>query len=284
MHIDLKNNISILGDNLSVMKSIPDSSIQLIYVDPPFNTGIVQKRAKYESTSNNDGLAKIGKKSYLVKKLAEIGYSDIFNGREEYLDFLLPRLQEAHRILKPNGSIYVHLDYREIHYVRFLMDAVFGEPNFLNEIIWAFDYGAKAKNRWPVKHQNILYYAKNKENYIFNVNDIDRIPYMAPGMVSREKADIGKLPTSCWWITIVSPMSKEKTGYPNQKPMKLLERVIRASSNEGDTVLDFFSGSGTTGDAAMMLNRKCILIDKNPEAIETQKVRFAGQNILFEAE
>jgi site-specific DNA-methyltransferase (adenine-specific) len=183
-------------------------------------------------------------------------------------------LLEAYRILAPTGTLYFHIDYREVHYCKLLLDGIFGREAFLNEIIWAYDYGGRPKNRWPPKHDNILVYVKDVDAYTFNREDIDRIPYMAPGLVGKEKAQRGKLPTDTWWHTIVSPTGKEKTGYPTQKPLGILKRIVQASSNPGDLVLDFFAGSGTTGAAALELGRRFLLVDNNPEAIEVMRKRF----------
>jgi site-specific DNA-methyltransferase (adenine-specific) len=190
-------------------------------------------------------------------------------------------LEEAHRVLSPNGTLYFHIDYREVHYCKVLLDQIFGRENFVNEIIWAYDYGGRPKNRWPAKHDNILMYVKNKDDYVFNLENIDRIPYMAPGLVGAEKAEKGKLPTDTWWHTIVSPTGKEKTGYPTQKPLGILKRIIAASSDPGDMVLDFFAGSGTTGAAALELGRRCLLVDNNPEALAVMRSRFEGQPVEF---
>ncbi|MEK7327839.1 MAG: site-specific DNA-methyltransferase, partial [Chloroflexota bacterium] len=205
-------------------------------------------------------------------QLGERSFSDAF---PDFLDFLQPRLVEAKRLLAANGSLYFHIDYREVHYCKILLDEIFGRECFLNEIIWAYDYGARTKKKWPPKHDNILLYVKDPNDYVFNYDEIERIPYMAPGLVGPEKAARGKTPTDTWWMTIVSPTGKEKTGYPTQKPLGILKRIIQASSNPGDTVLDFFAGSGTTGDAAYQLGRKFILIDNNEEAIKVMKKRLA---------
>jgi site-specific DNA-methyltransferase (adenine-specific) len=195
---------------------------------------------------------------------------------DDYLNFLEPRLQEAWRILKSNGSLYFHIDYREVHYCKLLLDEIFGRDSFLNEIIWAYDYGARSKSRWPAKHDNILWYAKDPKDYIFNYEDLDRLPYMAPGLVGPEKAERGKTPTDVWWQTIVPPGGKEATGYVTQKPLALLRRILLASSNKGDTVMDFFAGSGTLGSAAHQLGRYFVLIDNNPAALQTMAKRFQG--------
>jgi site-specific DNA-methyltransferase (adenine-specific) len=204
-----------------------------------------------------------------------IGQRAFHDAFDDYRAFLEPRLREAYRLLTPDGSLYFHIDYREVHYCKILLDEIFGRECFLNEIIWAYDYGARTKKKWPPKHDNILWYAKDPGNYIFNYDEIERIPYMAPGLVGPEKAARGKTPTDVWWHTIVSPTGKEKTGYPTQKPLGILKRIIQASSNPGDIVLDFFAGSGTAGEAAHQLGRKFILIDNNPEALEVMAKRFA---------
>lgn len=262
------------GDNLHLLKSLPSESMNLIYVDPPFNTGKVQSRTSYKSQRVVEG-KRVGFKGQNYKFVKEkvTSYNDAF---EDYWGFLEPRIEEAWRILKPNGTFYLHLDYREVHYAKVLLDALFGLDCFLNEIIWAYDYGARSKSRWPTKHDNILVYVKDPENYTFNNLDVDREPYMAPGLVTKEKAELGKLPTDVWWHTIVSPTGKEKTGYATQKPEGILRRIIQASSNEGEWVMDFFAGSGTTGAVAAKLNRKFVLVDQNPESIEVIRKRIGA--------
>jgi site-specific DNA-methyltransferase (adenine-specific) len=262
------------GDNLPILQSLADQSIDLIYIDPPFNTGRKQSRTQLrtERSENGDRIGFAGKR-YETVKLGTRGYADLFN---DYLAFLEPRLSEAHRLLKPNGSLYFHIDYREVHYCKILLDAIFGRECFLNEIIWAYDYGARTRRKWPPKHDSILWYARDPQNYIFNYDAIDRIPYMTPGLVGPEKAARGKTPTDTWWHTIVPTNSREKTGYPTQKPLGILKRIITASSNPGDIVLDFFAGSGTTGSACLELGRQFILIDNNPQALQVMRQRFAG--------
>ena len=270
----------IQGDNLAVLKSIADESVQLIYVDPPFNTGRVQSRGSSKTTRTETG-NRIGFKGqrYEIVRETILSYDDEF---KDYWGFLEPRLEEAWRILNETGTLYLHLDYREAHYAKVLLDALFGRDCFLNEIIWAYDYGGKAKSRWPAKHDTILVYVKNPDKYYFNNESVDREPYMAPGLVTPEKVARGKLPTDVWWHTIVSPTGKEKTGYPTQKPLGILRRVIQASSQEGSLVLDFFAGSGTTGAAAAELGRNFILIDQNPESIEVIKERFRALPVDYE--
>jgi site-specific DNA-methyltransferase (adenine-specific) len=263
-----------LGDNLPILRSMSDGSISLIYIDPPFNTGKSQTRTQLRTqrSAHGDRVGFQGRR-YDTVKLSQSSYPDLF---DDYLDFLEPRLREAHRLLASNGSLYFHIDYREVHYCKLLLDQIFGRASFLNEIIWAYDYGARTRKKWPPKHDNILWYVKNPDDFIFNYEVIDRIPYMAPGLVGEEKARRGKLPTDTWWHTIVGTNSKEKTGYPTQKPLGIIRRIIQASSNPGDIVLDFFAGSGTTGAACLELGRKFILIDNNPQAMEVMAKRFKG--------
>ena len=275
----------IKGNNLDVLATLPDESVTLIYIDPPFNTGREQTRSKVTSVLAADdstkGLVGFKGKSYERTRSDLMKYDDRF---DDYWAFLEPRLREAWRLLADDGTLYLHLDYREAHYAKVMLDALFGRESFINELIWAYDYGAKAKGRWPAKHDTILVYVKNPKNYYFNSEEVDREPYMAPGLVTAEKAAKGKLPTDVWWHTIVSPTGKEKTGYPTQKPEGILRRIIQASSREGDTVLDFFAGSGTTGAAALALGRNFILVDQNPESLKVMKSRFAeyDKQVSFE--
>ena len=239
------------GDNYPILQAMESESIDLIYIDPPFNTGKSQRRTqlKTETSASGDRKGFSGKR-YRTIKLGTREYSDIF---DNYLAFLEPRLVEAYRVLNQRGSLYFHIDYREVHYCKILLDQIFGRDCFLNEIIWAYDFGGRTKKKWPPKHDNILVYVKNPDNYTFNVENIDRIPYMAPGLVGPEKAARGKLPTDTWWHTIVGTNSREKTGYPTQKPLGVLNRIIAASTNPGDLVLDFFAGSGSTGASCLEL-------------------------------
>jgi len=272
-------NTLYFGDNLTVLKLIPDSSVQLVYIDPPFNTGREQQRSKVTTKRNNEG-NRIGFKGerYETVKSTVLSYDDQF---ANYWEFLEPRIEEAFRVLGNSGTLYLHLDYREAHYAKVLLDALFGPECFLNEIIWAYDYGGKSKSRWPAKHDTILVYVKDPKNYYFNSEEVDREPYMAPGLVTQEKIERGKLPTDVWWHTIVSPTGKEKTGYPTQKPVGILRRIIQASSKPGDVVLDFFAGSGTTGFVANELGRRFILVDQNPESIEVIKQRLPKGSFQF---
>lgn len=276
-------NAVLRGNNLPVLQQLPADSFQLIYVDPPFNTGKVQKRQTLKTVRSNSG-TRVGFKgqTYETIRGQAFAYNDSF---AEYWSFLAPRLEEAWRVLAPSGTFYLHLDYRESHYAKVLLDGVFGRECFLNEIIWAYDYGARSKKKWPAKHDNILVYVKDPKGYYFNSEEVDREPYMAPGLVTAEKAARGKLPTDVWWHTIVSPTGKEKTGYATQKPEGILRRIVQASSRPGDWVLDFFAGSGTTGAVARKLGRKFLMIDENPDAIAVMRERFAkdgaAEEIVF---
>jgi len=263
-----------LADNLAVLRSLPADSVDLIYIDPPFNTGKTQRRTQLRTvrSENGDRTGFQGRR-YASLVVGTKRFSDVF---DDYLAFLEPRLVEAHRVLAAHGSLYVHVDYREVHYCKILLDTIFGRAAFLNEIIWAYDYGGRPKNRWPPKHDNILLYAKRPGEHVFNVDEIERIPYMAPGLVGPEKAARGKLPTDTWWHTIVATNGREKTGYPTQKPLAILRRVVQASSRPGAVVLDFFAGSGTTGAAAIELGRRFVLVDDNPAALEVMARRFDG--------
>lgn len=273
----------IFGDNLEVLSSMPDEQVDLIYVDPPFNTGRVQERRSLKTVRDEDGGDRVGfqGKRYRTVEVGTTAYPDAF---DDYLDFLEPRFREARRVLKSNGSFFLHVDYREVHYCKVLLDEVFGRPSFINEIVWAYDYGGRSKSRWPAKHDNILWYANDPEDYTFNYEDVDRIPYMAPDLVGPNKAARGKTPTDVWWHTIVPTNGKEKTGYPTQKPLGILERIVRVHSNPGDLVLDFFAGSGTTGEAAAKLGRDFILVDNNAEAIRVMEERLAGYGVEFTTE
>jgi len=275
--IDLTRNTVHLSDNLPLLRAMPDACVPLIYIDPPFNTGRRQARTQISVEQAEDGdRTGFGGRRYRTEEVVSRAWQDEF---DDYLGFLDPRLREAHRILTSDGTLYFHIDYREVHYCKVLLDAIFGRECFLNEIIWAYDYGGRPKRRWPPKHDNILVYVKDPDGYFFDTEEVERIPYMAPGLVSEEKRARGKLPTDTWWHTIVSPTGKEKTGYPTQKPVGILRRIVAASSRPGDLVFDFFAGSGTTGTAALELGRRFCLIDSNPEAFEVMRERFAGEQM-----
>jgi site-specific DNA-methyltransferase (adenine-specific) len=262
----------ILGDNLDVLPTLPDAAFQLIYIDPPFNTGRDQSRRTLRTVADADGdRTGFNGVRYRSELLRSSSYRDSF---DDFLGFLAPRLEEAHRLLAPTGTFYFHIDYREAHYCKLLLDEIFGRENFLNEIIWAYDYGARSKKRWPAKHDTILVYVKDPERYYFDSEEVDREPYMAPGLVTAEKAARGKLPTDVWWHTIVPTNGAEKTGYPSQKPEGVLRRIVQASTRPGDWCLDFFCGSGTLGAVAAKLGRHYVLVDSNPEAIGIARGRL----------
>ena len=302
------------GDNLEVIRALPDASFTLIYLDPPFNTGRPQERsietarsglriqpegeepvaraaesrdahataATHRPNPAGAGPGSVVRRGFHGREYERIrgdlrAYDDTF---DDYWGFLEPRLLEAWRLLADDGTLYLHLDYREAHYAKVLMDALVGRERFLNELIWAYDYGAKTRKRWPTKHDTILVYVKDPKAYWFDSDAVDREPYMAPGLVTPEKAERGKLPTDVWWHTIVPTTGREKTGYPTQKPEGILRRIVQASSRPGDRVLDFFAGSGTTGAVASALGRDAVLVDHNPEAIAVMRERIPHARIL----
>lgn len=262
----------ILDDNAAALAKLPDAGFQLIYIDPPFNTGSVQQRRTLRTVRDEAGdRTGFQGRRYSTVELGRLGYSDV---HDDYTAFIAPLLEEARRLLADDGTLYFHIDYREAHYCKVLLDGMFGRDCFLNEIIWAYDYGGRAKDRWPAKHDTILVYVKEAKRHFFDQEAIERIPYMAPGLVSAEKAERGKLPTDVWWHTIVPTNGKEKTGYPNQKPEGILRRVISASSQPGARVLDFFAGSGTTASVARSAGRRFVMVDNNPEAVATMRKRL----------
>ena len=263
----------IFDDNLTYLENRASvGTFSLIYIDPPFNTGRRQTRTQIRTVADEKGdRTGFQGKRYRTERVGTTSFEDRF---ESYIDFLRPRLEAAKRALSSDGSLFLHVDCHEVHYCKVMLDQIFGRASFMNEIIWAYDYGARAKRRWSAKHDNILWYVKDPENYIYNYDAIDRIPYMAPGLVGPEKAARGKTPTDVWWHTIVSPNGKEKTGYATQKPLGILERIVRVHSNPGDRVLDFFAGSGSFGEAAARHGRNFVLVDNNPEAIRVMLRRL----------
>ncbi|MFN2114304.1 MAG: DNA-methyltransferase [Anaerolineae bacterium] len=263
-----------LGDNLDALRAMNAGSADLIYVDPPFNTGRDRRYVRLETRRSETGeRTGFGDKRYSARELSVRTFDDAF---DDYLGWLEPRLVEARRVLSASGTLYFHIDYREVHYCKVLLDSIFGRASFLNEIIWAYDFGGRPRRRWPAKHDNILVYVRDPRSYTFNADAVERIPYMAPGLVGPEKAKRGKLPTDTWWHTIVPTSGSERTGYPTQKPLGVLNRIVTASSDPGDLVLDFCAGSGTAGVAAANLGRRFHLIDNNPEALAVMATRFAG--------
>ena len=268
----------LLGESLELLPCFPDESFQLIYIDPPFNTGKVQARRTLRAVADlRGGRTGFQGRRYRTELLAESSYRDTF---EDYLGFLAPRLEHAHRLLAREGTLYFHIDYRESHHCKLLLDEIFGRACFLNEIIWAYDYGARSKRRWPAKHDTILVYVKDPSAYFFDCEEVDREPYMAPGLVTAERAITGKLPTDVWWHTIVATNGREKTGYPTQKPEGIVRRMVQASTRPGDWCMDFFAGSGTLGAVAAQLGRHYVLIDSNPKAFEVMRARLGAPGPL----
>jgi site-specific DNA-methyltransferase (adenine-specific) len=265
-------NTILHGDNLPLLKTLPSESIDLIYIDPPFNTGKTQVRHRINTVQDDEGdRTGFAGKRYTTIRVGTSGYIDFFS---DYLDFLVPRLEEAYRVLSPRGSMFFHIDAREVHYCKIVLDHIFGRNCFQNEIIWAYDYGGRSKSRWPAKHDNILWYSKDPDTFTFNLDASDRIAYLAPALVGAEKAERGKTPTDVWWNTIVPTNGREKTGYATQKPLGVVERIVLVHSNEGDVCLDCFAGSGTLGEAAAKNGRQFILADSNPDAVQIMRTRL----------
>jgi site-specific DNA-methyltransferase (adenine-specific) len=276
----------ILGDNAEVLPTLPRGFARIIYIDPPFNTGTVQRRDRMRVTASAGSGERrgFGGRGYEVLRVESGSYADSF---ADYEAFLLPRIEAGLHCLLPDGSLFVHLDPREVHYVKVALDRLLGRERFMNEIIWSYDYGGRPKNRWPKKHDTILWYAKDPERYVFNYDAMDRLPYLAPKLVTKEKAARGKTPTDVWWHTIVPTSGREKTGYPTQKPLGVLNRIVKVHSRPGDVVLDFFAGSGTTGESAALHGRGFVLVDDNPEAVRVaakRLARYAPEVVTFEAQ
>lgn len=264
----------ILGDNADVLPRLPDAFARLIYIDPPFNTGRTQRRDRMRvtATQGEGDRGGFGGRRYDVQKVESGSYEDVF---EDFEGFLMPRIDASLRCLTPDGSLFVHLDSRDVHAIKVALDCLLGRNRFMNEIIWAYDYGGRPKNRWPSKHDTLLWYVMDPQNYVFNFEDMDRIAYMAPGLVTPEKAERGKTPTDVWWHTIVPTNGREKTGYPTQKPLGVVNRVIKVHSRPADVVLDYFAGSGTAGESAARHGRGFVLVDDNPEAVQVAARRLA---------
>ena len=270
--VRLDDDLLIHADNAEVLPALPGGAFDLIYIDPPFNTGRTRARTEVSVTPDPDG-DRVGfaGRRYATTKLAGGAYADVF---DDYLDFISPRLEEARRLLASHGTLYFHIDYREAHYCKILLDEIFGRECFLNEIIWAYDYGGRTKRRWPAKHDTILVYVRDTAAYHFDSCEVDREPYMAPGLQTPERGAAGKLPVDVWWHTIVPTNGKEKTGYPTQKPEGIVRRMVAASSRRGGWCLDFFAGSGTLGAVAAKLGRRFVLVDSNREAVDTCRTRL----------
>jgi site-specific DNA-methyltransferase (adenine-specific) len=267
------------ADNLAVLSTLADESFQLVYIDPPFNTGSPQQRRSLQTSRDEAGDRRgFGGHRYSTVETARTTYPDVF---DDYLAFIEPRLVEARRVLAPSGTLYFHIDWREAHYCKVLLDTIFGRDCFLNEVIWAYDYGGRARDRWPAKHDTILVYVKDIEAHFFDQQAITRIPYLAPGLVTPEKAARGKLPTDVWWHTIVPTNGKEKTGYPSQKPEGVLRRVLEPSTRPGDWVLDFFAGSGTTAAVAALMGRRFVMVDCSPEACQVMARRLGTAEVVY---
>jgi site-specific DNA-methyltransferase (adenine-specific) len=262
----------LLGESLELLPRFAGESFQLIYLDPPFNTGRAQSRKTLQTVADEHGdRTGFQGRRFKTKLLAESSYRDTF---EDYLAFIAPHMEQARRLLAREGTLYFHIDYRESHHCKLLLDEIFGRECFLNEIVWAYDYGARSKRRWPAKHDTIFVYVKDPSGYFFDSEHVDREPYMAPGLVTSEKVARGKLPTDVWWHTIVPTNGREKTGYPTQKPEGIVRRMVQASTRPGDWCLDFFAGSGTLGAVAAKLGRRYVLIDSNPQAVEVMRARL----------
>ena len=274
-------NRIVLGENLAYLAHAPREAFSLIYLDPPFNTGRRQSRTRLRTVADRNGdRTGFQGKRYRTERLGETGFEDRF---DDYVGFLRVRMEAARRTLTSGGSLFLHVDYREVHYCKVMLDEIFGRDSFMNEIVWAYDYGARSRRRWSAKHDNLLWYVNDPDRYTFNYDEIDRIPYMAPGLVGPEKAARGKTPTDVWWHTIVSPNGREKTGYATQKPLGILERIVRVHSNPGDRLLDFFAGSGSFGEAAARHGREFVLVDNNPEAVRIMLKRLAKYGAKIES-
>jgi len=270
--LDFGDGAVVQAEALDLLGRLPDSSVDLCYVDPPFNTGTTRQglrmRTVRDAAGDRTGFA--GRR-YATTAQAGEQYADSY---DDYLGWLRPRLTETRRVLAPHGTFYFHIDPRESHYCKVLLDEVFGRECFLNEVVWAYDYGARSTRRWSPKHDVILVYVRDQRRYHFDTAEVDRLPYMAPSLVTPEKAARGKLPTDVWWHTIVPTNSRERTGYPTQKPLGILRRIVAASSRPGDLVLDWCAGSGTTGVAAQQLGRRFLLGDSSPAAVALMRKRL----------
>src|SRR5947209_10939631 len=269
---ELDDDLLVHGENLAVMERLPAGAFDLVYLDPPFNTGRTQRSRRLAVAADPDGDRHgFGGRRYRSRLLSELAYDDRYG---DYLGFLAPRLERARELLAPHGTLYFHIDQREAHACKLLLDEIFGRDAFLNELIWAYDYGAKPRRRWPAKHDTILVYVRTAGAHHFDADSVEREPYMAPGLVGAEKAARGKRPTDVWFHTIVPTNGREKTGYPTQKPEGVLRRIVAASSRPGGWCLDPFAGSGTLGAVCAELGRRFVLVDRNPVAVEIMRARL----------
>ena len=279
--LELDADLVVHGDNLAVLPSLPAATFDLIYMDPPFNTGRTQGRRTLRVAADPDGeRTGFGGRRYRSSLVSELRYDDEYG---DYLGFLEPRLRLARDLLAADGTLYFHIDYREAHYCKLLLDEVFGRDAFLNELIWTYDYGAKPRRRWPAKHDTILVYVRTPGSHWFDADAVEREPYMAPGLVSAEKAARGKRPTDVWFHTIVPTNGREKTGYPTQKPEGVLRRIVSASSRPGGWCLDPFAGSGTLGAVCRGLGRRFVLVDSSPVAIDVMRARLDSGQVAIDA-
>jgi site-specific DNA-methyltransferase (adenine-specific) len=273
--VALDDDLLIEGDCARVLPLLPDGAFDMVYVDPPFNTGRVQRRERLRVVADDGGdRAWFAGRRYRSESRGALAFDDAF---DDYLGFLMPKLAEARRVLAAHGTLYVHLDPRESHYVKVALDRLFGRACFLNEIVWAYDYGGRPRRRWPPKHDTILVYVRDPAAYHFDDAEVDREPYMAPGLVTPEKRARGKRPSDTWWHTIVPTNGHERTGYPTQKPEGVVRRMVAASSRPGGWCLDFFAGSGTLGAAAAKLGRRFVLVDESADAIAVAARRLPGE-------
>jgi DNA modification methylase len=273
--LSLDDDLLIEADNLDVLPLLPGGAFDLIYIDPPFNTGRDQVRASLRVAADDEGGTRRGfaGRRYRAEEVGRLAFADAF---DDLPAFLAPRLEHARRLLADHGTLYVHLDPRESHYVKVLLDGIFGRRCFLNELVWAYDYGGKPRRRWPPKHDVILVYVKDPARYWFDDAEVDREPYMSPGLVTPEQRARGKRPTDVWWHTIVPTNGGERTGYPTQKPEGVVRRIVAASSRPGGWCLDFFAGSGTLGAVARGLGRRFVLVDSSPDAIGVAAKRLGA--------
>ena len=280
--MQIKNGRVLEGDNLILMQDLINEGVEvdLIYVDPPYGIKIDEKFGMPSWNSLNEPKNR-------VDEIINVGLL-CSKGECNYLRWLYPRLVLMRKLLSEKGSIYLHIDWHVGHYVKILLDDVFGKDNFRNEIIWCYRQGGRSESNYSQKHDTIYWYSKSNSQWVFNGDSV-RIPYEGTGgyqtsgrgVIINGKVykpnELGKIPEDWWDIPAIPPMSMERIGYATQKPEKLIERIIKASSNEGSIVLDVFGGSGTTAAVAERLGRRWIVIDNNPMAIQTINKRLSKQ-------
>lgn len=271
--MQIGNGEILQGDNLILMQQLIDAGVEvdLVYIDPPYGIKVDEKfgmlawKDVFEPKNRVDEIINI---ELLCSK-----------GECNYLRWLYPRLVLLKELLSERGSIYLHIDWHAGHYVKLIMDDIFGKENFRNEIVWCYRQGGRSQSNYSQKHDTIYWYSKSNSQWVFNGDSV-RVPYegtggyqtSGKGVVINGKVykpnELGKIPEDWWDIPAIPPMSMERIGYATQKPEALLERIIKGSSNEDSIVLDVFGGSGTTAAVAERLGRRWIIIDNNPEAIE----------------